>query len=188
MRVVLVGREKFGVREKLHQGAVFFLGLAFLLVLENALGKGGCLEVAVAEGRDHEPGGEGIDCLGADTVEPHGKLEDFGIVFGAGVDHRDAFHHLAERNAAAVIAHPAAAVFGYGDVDPLAAAHDKFIDRVIQDLFEKDVDTVIGMRAVAEPADVHARPFADMLQGTQGFDLGFVVLVFSHAYRGKVGG
>ncbi len=43
--------------------------------------------------------------------------------------------------------------------------HDEFIDRVVDDLFEHDIDPVIGMRAIAQTPDVHPRTQPDMGQG-----------------------
>ena len=69
------------------------------------------------------------------------------------------------------------------DLDLLAVAHDEFVDRVVHDLLEQDVAAVVGMRAVADAPDVHARAQPDVLQRGQRLDLALVVIVlcvFSH--------
>src|SRR5437660_1073192 len=47
--------------------------------------------------------GQRVHRLGAHTVQADAELEHVIVVFGAGVDLRDAVHHLAQRNAAAEI-------------------------------------------------------------------------------------
>ena len=58
----------------------------------------------------------------------------------------------------------------------LPCAHHEFVDGVIDRLLEQDVDAVLGVGAVAEPADVHARAEADVLEGAEGLDAGFGVV------------
>ncbi len=154
------------VGQKLDQGAVLFRGFALILPLQHAFGKHGPGKTALPEGGNRELFGQGIDRLGAHSVEAHGKLKDIGIVFRPGIDHRNAFHQLAQGDAAAEIAHLDPALFAVvdGDNDLLARSHDKFIDRIINHLFEQDIDAVVRMGAVAQPADIHAGPQTDMLQ------------------------
>ena len=45
--------------------------------------------------------------------------------------------------------------------------HDELIDGVIDDFFEHDIDPVVGMRSIAEPADVHPRAEPDMGQASK---------------------
>ena len=43
-----------------------------------------------------------------------------------------------------------------GDFDALAGIHLELVDTVVDDFFQKYIDTVFGVRAIAELADVHA--------------------------------
>ena len=61
------------------------------------------------------------------------------------------------------------------DDDPGPRAHDEFVDRVVHDLLEEDIDPVVGIGPVPEAADIHSRPEADVLEGGEGLDLGLVV-------------
>ena len=63
------------------------------------------LELPVAEARDFELRGERVHRLRADAVQADGELEDVVVVLAAGVDLAHALDDLAERNAAAVVAH-----------------------------------------------------------------------------------
>ncbi len=63
------------------------------------------------------------------------------------------------------------------DIDALARPHDKLVNGVVDDFFEQNIDAVILVRAVAQPADIHAGPLSDMLQRTEGLDLAFVVIM-----------
>ena len=49
------------------------------------------------------------------------------------------------------------------DLDGLAIAHEVFIDAVVNDLFEQDVNAVIRTGPVPQLADVHARTKPDVL-------------------------
>ncbi len=57
------------------------------------------------------------------------------------------------------------------NVDPLARPHDELVHGIVDHLLQQDIDAVIRMGSVAEPADIHAGPQADMLQGAEGLDL-----------------
>jgi hypothetical protein len=51
------------------------------------------------------------------------------------------------------------------DLDALAVAHREFVDRVVDRFLEQHVDTVLGVGAVAEPANIHAGTQPDVLGG-----------------------
>jgi len=44
-----------------------------------------------------------------------------------------------------------------------AGPHDEFVDRIVHDLLDEDVNAVVGLRAVAQLADIHAGAQTDML-------------------------
>lgn len=104
-----------------------------------------------------------VDGLGADAVEPYAELEDIVVVFGAGVDDRDALDDFAEGNAAPVVADLDPPLVDL-DVDLLATAHDELIDCVVDDLLEQYIDAVVRVSTRADPTDVHAGPQADVLE------------------------
>ncbi len=104
-----------------------------------------------------------VDGLGANAVEPDAELEDVVVVFGTGVDDRDALYYFAEGNAAAVVADDDS-IFADFDVDLLATAHDELIDGIVDDLLEQYIYAVVGIGTRAEAADVHAGPQADVLK------------------------
>jgi hypothetical protein len=166
---LLVGRE-------LDEGAGAVLGLGDArLGFQFALLELDDLGLAVAERLGAVGEGEGVDRLLPDAVEADGLLEGLGIVLGAGVDDGDAVHQLAERDAAAIVADLDGAV-GELDLDLAAAAHHELVDGIIDGLLEQDVDAILGVSAVAEPADVHAGAKADVLEGAEGLDAGFGIV------------
>ena len=164
---------------ELDEGAVLLPGLAALLRDEDAALEDRLEVLALAEGGHAEVGGEGVDRLGAHAVEADGKLEYVVVVLGARIDDGHALDDLAEGDAAAVVADRDRGA-ALGQVlhlrhDALPRPHDELVHGVVHDLLEEDVDAVIGIRAVAKAADVHARPEADVLEGGKGLYLGFVV-------------
>ena len=61
-------------------------------------------------------------------------------------------------------------------------AHDEFVNGVVNDFLDQDIDAVIILRSVAHAPDVHAGAFADVLQRGERLNLAFVIDVegFSH--------
>jgi len=119
--------EDVGVGREAHVGAVALRRgtLSALLRDEIAALEKGFGIFAVAVGAHLELCGECVHRLGADAVHAHRKLEDIIAELAAGVDLRDAVHHLAQRDAAAVVAdNHLAGVVRQGDLDPFAVAHD----------------------------------------------------------------
>ncbi len=126
--------------------------------------------------------GKRVDRLGADAVQADAELKNVVVVFRAGVDFGNAVHDFAERNAAPEIAHADAVVRDL-NLHFLAVAHDVFVNRVVHDLLEQNVAAVVGVVAVADAPDIHARAQPDVLQRRQRLDLALVVIVlcvFSH--------
>ena len=183
---VTVGGEHVGIGAEGDAGAVLFGGgYDGVVLVQNPLTEKGALALLVPEGDDLETGREKVYGFGPHPVEAHGFLEDGGIVLPAGIHHRDAFHDLAQGDAPAVVAHRYGA-FLDGDVDALALPHDKFVDGVVDDLLEQDVDTVVRGGSVAQFADVHPGAQADVFARREVDDLVFgisCVLIFRHKNR-----
>ncbi len=166
--------EHLFVRREADEGAALFgRGLDGALQ-EVAPGEMRPGALALAVGGDVEVYGHGVDGLGAHTVHTHALLEVGVVEFAAGVQLRGGVHDFPERNAAAEVPDGDGAVLD-GDVDPLAVSHGEFVDGVVDDLLQEDVDAVALTVSVSEPADVHAGAAADVLVPFQGLD-GIVVI------------
>ena len=162
--VVGVFRKQLGVRHKAHKRPRFLRrGLRLARVDQLALSEQRPHGLALAEGGDLELFGKRVDGLRAHPVEADAELEDLVVVLRPGVDHRNAVHQLALRDAASVVPHGDLAAVN-ADFDAASVPHDELINRVVNDFLEEDVDAVVGMRAVAEPPDVHARTEADVFE------------------------
>jgi len=83
-------------------------------------------------------------------------------VLTAGVHLADGRRERFEGDAAAVVAHRHHLVLDR-NVDLAAGPHDEFVDRIVHDLLDEDVNAVVGLRAVAQLADIHAGAQTDML-------------------------
>src|SRR5664280_141865 len=152
------------VRRERDEGAVALVRLRDLAVLlQLAARKLDHLRLAVADGLGAVGGGERIDRFLADAVQTDGLLEGLGVILGAGVDDRHAFEDFAQRDPAAVVAHPHGALVEL-DLDLLAAAHGELVDAVVDRLLQEHVDAVLAVAAVAEAADVHAGAQPDVLR------------------------
>ena len=139
-------------------------------------------KLASAVAANLKPARERVDRFGPDAVQPHAELEDLVAVLCARVDARNAFDDFAERNAATEVAHrdPGAVEI---DRDAFAVAHNEFVNGVVHDFLQQDVDAVVVVGPVADPADVHPCALADVLQGGERFDLVLVVIVFCRRHR-----
>lgn len=131
-------------------GAVGFVGVlwGFHVAFDESACEFDGAHFAVAEGGDAEEVAEGVDGFDADAVEADGAFEGFAVVFGAGVDLGGAFDEFAEGDAASVVADGDHVVFDL-DFDFFAEAHDVFVDAVVEDFFDEDVDAVFWGGAVA---------------------------------------
>ena len=120
----------------------------------------------------------------ADAVQAAGDLVAAAAELAAGVQHGQ--HHLdrrlllgrarVDRDAAAVVDHRTPAVGLEGDVDAVAVAGQRLVDRVVDDLLDQVVQAAVTGRA-----DVHARALADRFEALEDLDGGRVVL---DAFRG----
>ena len=138
---------------------------------------------AIAETLNHKLPTECIDGLGTYTIQADGLFECFGIVFTTRVEQRYCFHHLAQWYATAIVAHTdnftrIARLIGirmHTDLYHLALIHAELIDRVINSLLDKHIDTVIVVLTIAQFTDIHTRTTANMLAVIQVDDIIVVV-------------
>ena len=181
--VEIVPAENLFVGFEFDESAVGF-GRAFNLPLFQQLpfGKDRFRRLAAADGHRPEMRRQRIDRLCTDTVEADRKLKHIVVVFGPGVDDRNTFDQLAQRNAAPEIAHlnplPVAA-----DNNPPAVTHNKLVDAVVDHLFQQHINPVVRIFSAAQTPDVHPRPQPDVFQRTQCLNFALVIdglFFFSH--------
>ena len=176
LHVVGIGAEDLLVDAEGDEGAVLLVGVLLpALALLEPLGEGHLVGPAVAHRAGRKLAREHVHRLDAHAVQTHRLLEGRAAVLAAGVHLRDGRRERVERDAAAVVAHGDQLPLDR-DVDLASGAHDELVDRVVHHLLDEDVDAVVGLRAVAQFADVHARAQADMLAGREGDD-GVVAVV-----------
>ena len=96
-------------------------------------------------------------------------MEDVVVVFGAGVDFRNAIYNFSKRNATALVS-DADCVVGQLDDYFGACAHDEFVYAVVYYFFHKYIDAVIYVRSVAKTANVHAWSEPYVLKRRHSFD------------------
>ena len=103
-------------------------------------------------------------------------MESLGIVLTSGVEHRHGLDQFALRNAAAVVAYSHLQVVVDVHLDAVSGVHLELVDGVVDHLLEQHIDAVFGQIAVAQPADVHARPGTHVLHVRQMPDVVVVVI------------
>jgi hypothetical protein len=62
------------------------------------------------------------------------------------------------------------------DFDLATVAHDELVDGIVDHFFEKNVNPVVGRRAVAELTDVHSGPQANVFARLERADVLFVII------------
>ena len=133
------------------------------------------VDAAVAPDLHLEPAGEGVDDRDAHAVEAARDLVALAAELAAGVQHRE--HDLGrrlvgvlgvrvDRDPAAVVDDPAAAVGQQRDVDPVRVAREGLVDGVVHNL----VDEVVEARRTGR-TDVHTGPFPDRLETLENGDV-----------------
>jgi hypothetical protein len=130
-------------------------------------------DVAVGVDLDVERDGEGVDDGDTDAVQAAGDRVGVAVELPARVQHghddldgRLLLHRVhADRDPAAVVGDPHAAVVLQDHLDARGVARHRLVDRVVHDLPDEVVQTPL-----TGGADVHAGPLADGLEPLQDRD------------------
>ena len=166
-------------------------GLLLELALRlAALGEAHLPLAAVAVDLEVEPARQRVHDRHADAVEPAGDLVALAAELAAGVEHGE--HDLGrrlvlvvgvvvDRDAAAVVVHPAPAVGEQGHVDPGGVAGHGLVDRVVDHLVDQMVQTGQTGRS-----DVHPGALADGLEALEHGDVLCAVCHSRRTSRGSV--
>src|SRR2546423_1616882 len=136
-------------------------------------------DVPILVDLDVDPGGQRVDHGDADPVQAAGDRVRLAVELATGVQHgqrpldRGPLLHRVDvdRDAAAVVDHPDAAVGEQGDLDRVAVAGERLVDRVVNHLPDQVVQPPLAGRA-----DVHAGALADRFQPFEDGDGRRVVL------------
>ncbi len=178
--VELVVLEKGGVGFEIDVRAVLLLRVLRCVALQHALRKNNAVHLPVAVGARLEASAQGVHRLQTHTIQTHAFLERLAVVFSARVQHRNSLNQLAQGNATAVIAHADAQAVLHVHLYALALPHLELIDAVVDDFLHEHIDAVLGLAAVAQPANIHAGARAHVLHVAQ------VAYVFLVVVDGRV--
>ena len=136
------------------------------------------VDLAVAPDPQLEPVGQRIDDRHADAVQPAGNLVAVLVELAAGVQlgHHDLGRRALQfvvvldvgRNAAAIVDDRDRVVGVDDDLDVVAVAGERLVDRVVEHLEHH----VMQAGAVGRVADVHARTLAHRIEALQDLDAG----------------
>ena len=141
------------------------------------------VDLAVAAHLGDEALGERVDDRDADAVQAARDLVAVAAELSAGVELREddrqrrqslVLHHV-DGDARAPVLDRDRVVRMERDLDPVVAALEGLVDRVVDDLVDEVVEA-----AEARRADVHARPEPDRLESFEDGDVPSGVVCFSH--------
>ena len=174
--------EDLGIWRKNDFGSIRFVLLSSFFGFEFPLSEICGEELTFAIAGNCKLGGKRIHGLGPNAVQANAELEYVIVVLGASIDARNAFNHLTERDTASEITY-ADAIALDRDINLPAVSHDELVHSIVDRLFEQNINAIIIVGTVAEPPDVHAGAHSNVLQRGEGFDLAFIVIMFSGWHR-----
>src|SRR5690606_21101601 len=95
-----------------------------------------------------ETGGKCVDRFGTHTVKPYRLLERFAVVFTTSIYFGNHIYHRSNGYTAAVIAYRNF-IFICRDIYRYSGTHAEFVNGIVDDLFQKDMDTIVISRSIA---------------------------------------
>ena len=147
--LILVILEYLLVRNKVDKRSVRLFRRADRCVFRNdCLAVFHTLAFAVPVTGDQEIAAQRIHRLDADPVQSDRLFESLAVVLRSGIHLAGDIDHLAQRNAAAIVAYGDGAFFD-GHFYGFTVTHHIFVDGVIQHLFQQYINTVIGITTVS---------------------------------------
>ena len=176
---VAVENRRVGMKRNLRAGLARFAG-DFQLGLRLAAFVGLFPDFAVAPDFQFQFVGQRVHHGDAHAVQSAGNFVRFAVEFSAGVQHG---HHdfrgglflrrmHVHGNAAAVVGHRDAVVLVHLDVDFVAIARERFVDRVVHHFPDQVMQALLARRA-----DIHRRTQSHGFESAENFDRRRVVAV-----------
>ncbi len=142
----IIGKE-FRIRGEAYQGPVLFSGFGFAVFHQDPFGELAVAAFSVTEGFNVEHGGSGINRFQSHAVQTYCLLKGFVVVFCPGVHFVRGVYHFSERNAPPVIPYRYDLIQD-GYADNLPVSHGIFVNRVVNDFLDQDIEPVIGSASV----------------------------------------
>ena len=97
------------------------------------------------------------------TIQSDTLLECLRVILSTRVEHRNCFNHLALWNASSIVTDRHSQVVLYVDFNALSCIHLELVDRVIHNLLEQHVDSILCMGTIAQTPNVHTWTSAHMI-------------------------
>ena len=102
-----------------------------------------------------------IDSLNTHTVQTYGFLKGFTFILTARIHLTYGSRQRLQGNTSTIVAHRHDIILD-GDFDTVTRTHNKLVNRVIHSLLNQYIDTIIGLRAITQLADIHTRTQTQM--------------------------
>ena len=180
------GLDKFGleavvdeqriVRFEEDKGSVVLFGVLRHVGLQVSFGECGDTHFTVTVAAYFKTRAQCVDGFHTDTVQSDAFLKCLAVVFTTRVQYAYGFYQFSLGDASSVVAYADAEVLFNGNFDFLTGLHLELVDTVVNDFFEEDIDSVFGVRAIAQPTDVHTGACAHMFHVAQVADVVVSVL------------
>ena len=140
----------------------------------QTLGKSNRMCLAITHRARRKLAREHIHSLHTHTIQTYGLLEGIALVLTTRIHLAHGCRQRLERDTTTIVSHRHDIILD-GNLNSVACAHNKLVNRVIDRLLNQNVDTIIRLRAITQLTDVHTGAQAQMLSRRQGFD-GIVIV------------
>ena len=134
------------------------------------------VHLAVSDRTCNEAFAQGVYGFQTHTVQSYGSGKYRRVVLTPCVQLRHGGHETSQGNATSVVANGTRGVVGNVHLNALTETFVKFVYRIVDGFLQQHVDTIIGMRTIAQATDIHTGAQADVIHVFEVAYFTFVVI------------
>ena len=164
-------KEQILVWFEIDVSTVFFFGRLLGFRNEFSAIKDGFAHQAVAITARHELSAQRIDGFQTHTVHTDRSGKDCGVVLTTCIQFRNGIYQFSQRNTTAVVANFCVSIVCDIYFNLLTKSFVEFVDTVVDSFLQQYIDTIFGVRAIAQASDIHPRTSTDVLHPFEGADI-----------------
>ena len=159
---VAVIHKDFRIRTEGHFGSFTLTAIRDSIVFcQLSVFKFCSFSFSIAEGLNDKFSGQRIHRFSPDSIQTYGFLKCFAVVLRPSIDFRHNINHLSQWDTTAVITNNDLTVRNF-NLDGLSSPHDKFVNGVVQNLFQQDINTIVRGLSITQFSDVHSGTQTDV--------------------------
>ena len=110
-----------------------------------SLGKGSDTHLSITIAAHLEARTQCVDSFHTDPIQSDTLLKRLTVIFTSRIQHTYSLNKFSLRNTPTIVTHTDTEIFFNDNLNLFTRLHFEFIDTVVENFFQKDVDTVLGM-------------------------------------------